>query len=614
MSNPHFSRIERGALSLPRTAVTAAAIVTIAGCASPLRDHADKDLRQYVRESTERELAEARTWPETRPLQRDPRVPALDIEPRIMAELATMAGPDSYPSKDPRIAGQVMFNVNFPVATIGLQRAVTTAVENNLNVQFARLAPAIGQAQLTAADAAFDWVFFGNTQWSATDQPRTSPSIGGSTVGVASDQRQVIDSTVGVRKPLVSGGLFTVQTQFTYTDVETDNLFNRPDPAREANVVVQVDQPLLRNFGSDVALAQVRIAANTERDEIQNLKAELITNVVETESAYWTLVRARNDVLVLQRLLERGEDVLAKLRARKQFDAKPAQIADASSAVEARRSQLMQAQKVLRDASERLKLLMNDPEYTVGSEVLLLPADEPIDQPIELSLVDSINAALANRPEVQRAILSLDNTAIRLGVADNARLPLLNLRALTRLNGMGDSGDSAYDALEEARFVDYQVGVNFEIPIGNRAAEANYAVRRLERQQAAIAYRNTVQNIVSEVKAAIRDVQLNYVLIEQNRAVRIAAAENVRTLQVEEETLGRLTPEFLDLKLRRQQSLAAAEQAELSALTDYNASLSRLYGAVGSVLERNRIRFDAPNVTPESKPSDLFPDYQPENK
>jgi outer membrane protein TolC len=574
-----------------------------------LRDQPDKDLRRYVRESTQRELMEARTWPEARPLRRDPRVPALDIEPRIMSELATMAGPDSYPNKDPR-SGPVMFNVDFPVATIGLQRAVKTAVEHNLNVQFARLSPAISQAQLSAADAAFDWVLFGSTQWSATDQPRTSPAIGGSTVGVASDQRQVLDATVGVRKPLISGGLFTVQTQFTYTDVETDNLFNRPDPAREANLVVQVDQPLLRNFGSDVALAQVRLAQNAERDDIQSLKADLITNVVETENAYWTLVRARNDVLVLQRLLERGEDVLGKLRARKEFDAKPAQIADASSAVEARRSQLMQAQKVLRDASERLKLLMNDPEYTVGSEVLLLPADEPIDQPIELSLVDSINSALANRPEVQRAILSLDNTAIRLGVADNARLPLLNLRALTRLSGMGDSGDSAYDSLEEARFVDYQVGLSFEIPIGNRAAESNYTVRRLERQQAAIAYRNTVQNIVSEVKAAIRDVQLNYILIEQNRAVRIAAAENVRTLQVEEETLGRLTPEFLDLKLRRQQSLAAAEQAELSALTDYNASLARLHGSVGSVLERNRIRFDAPNVTPESKPSDLFPDAQ----
>ena len=600
--------------SLPRAVISAGLLLAVAGCASPLRDQPDKDLRRYVRESTERELAESRSWPEAQPIKRDPRVPALDIEPRIMSELATMAGPDSYPDKDPRAAGEVMFAVDFPVVKIGLQRAVKTAVDYNLNVQVARLAPAISQAQLAAADAAFDWVLFGTTQWSATDQPRTSPSIGGSTVGVAADQRQVLDATVGVRKTLISGGQFTTQTQFTYTDVETDNLFNRPDPAREANVVVQLDQPLLRNFGSDVTLSQVRLAENADRDEVQNLKAELITNVVETENAYWTLVRARNDVLVLQRLLQRGEDVLGKLRARKEFDAKPAQIADASSAVEARRSQLMQSQKVLRDASERLKLLMNDPELTVGSEVLILPADEPIDQAIELSLVDSINSAIANRPEVQRAILSLDNTAIRLGVADNARLPLLNMRALTRLNGMGDSGDSAYDTLEEGRFVDYQVGLSFEIPIGNRAAEANYAVRRLERQQAAIAYRNTVQNIVSEVKAAIRDVKINYVLIEQNRAVRIAAAENVRTLQVEEETLGRLTPEFLDLKLRRQQSLAAAEQAELSALTDYNASLARLYGSVGTVLERNRIRFDAPNVTAESKPSDLFPDYQPEPK
>lgn len=587
----------------------AAAVALVAGCASPLRDQPERDLRRYVRESTERELTEARNWPAPRPLTREPRVPSLDIEPRIMQELVTMAGPESYVERTPKMDSLLMPR-DLPTATIGLQRAIATAVENNLNVQFARLAPSISRAQLAAADAAFDWVLFSNTQWSATDQPRTSPSIGGSTVGVGSDQRQVVDATVGVRKPLVSGGQFTVQHQFTYTDVETDNLFNRPDPAREANIVVQLDQPLLRGFGTDVTLAQVRLAQNSERDDVQSLKADLIRNVVETEAAYWTLVRARNDVLVLQRLLERGEEVLQKLRARAQFDARPAQIADASANVESRRAQLMQAQKVLRDAGERLKLLLNDPDLPVGAETLLLPADDPVDQPVELSLIDAINTAIAQRPEVQRAIISLDNTAIRLGAADNARLPALNLRALTRLSGMGDSGDSAYDTLEEGRFVDYQVALAFEMPIGNRAAESNYTVRRLERQQAAIAYRNTVQNVVSEVKAAIRDVELNYVLIEQNRAFRIAAAENLRALQVEEETLGRLTPEFLDLKLRRQQALAAAEQQEWTAMTDYNASLARLHGTMGSALERNRIRFDAPNVTPESRPSDLFPDYQ----
>lgn len=611
MRNTDLSRAGRSTLIVPslRPFGLAAALLLAAGCASPLRDQPDKDLRRYVRESTERELAESRNWPPTHVLTREPRVPALEIEPRIMQELVGMAGPESYTQRDPR-TDSMLLPRDMPTATVGLQRAIATAVENNINVQFARIAPSIGQAQLAAADAAFDWVLFGNTQWSATDQPRTSPSIGGSTVGVGSDQRQVLDATVGLRKPLVSGGQFTVQHQFTYTDVETDNLFNRPDPARETNIVVQLDQPLLRNFGSDVSLAQVRLAQNTERDEIQNLKAELIRNVVETETAYWTLVRARNDVLVLQRLMERGEEVLGKLRARKEFDARPAQIADASANVESRRAQLMQAQKVLRDAGERLKLLMNDPELTAGSETLILPADDPIDAPVELSLIDAVNSAIAQRPEVQRAIISLDNTAIRLGVADNARLPLLNLRALTRLSGMGDSGDSAYDTLEEGRFADYQVALAFEQPIGNRAAESNYTVRRLERQQAALAYRNTVQNIVSEVKAAIRDVELNYVLIEQNRAFRIAAAENLRALQVEEETLGRLTPEFLDLKLRRQQALAAAEQQEWTAMTDYNASLARLHGTMGTVLERNRIRFDAPNVTPESRPSDLFPDYQ----
>ena len=543
-----------------------------AGCASPLRDQPERDLRRYVRQSTERELTEARNWPVPRTLTREPRVPALDIEPRIMQELVGMAGPESYVERTPRM-DSLLLPRELPTATVGLHRAIATAVENNLNVQFARLAPSISRAQVAAAEAAFDWVLFGNSQWSATDQPRTSPSIGGSTVGVGSDQRQVVDATIGVRKPLVSGGQFTVQHQFTYTDVETDNLFNRPDPAREANIVVQLDQPLLRGFGSDVTLAQVRLAQNAERDEVQSLKSDLIRNVVETETAYWTLVRARNDVLVLQRLLERGEDVLGKLRARKEFDARPAQIADASANVESRRAQLMQAQKVLRDAGERLKLLMNDPDLPVGAETLLLPADDPVDQPVELSLIDSINSAIAQRPEIQRAIISLDNTAIRLGAADNARLPLLNLRALTRMSGMGDSGDSAYDASKRAALLITRSPSPPKSPRKPRA-ESNYTVRRLNdsRPQSPTETPSRTSCRRSRPPSAMSNSTTSS---SSRTAFRIAAAENLRALQGRRRNPRSPHSRVPRSQACRQQALAAAEQQEWTAMTDYNASLAR---------------------------------------
>lgn len=586
-----------------------AALSAVVCAAQPLDSQSDRDLRRAVREAAERETADAARTPEPRRTTRESRLANLGIKPEVLDELNRMAGPVSYKSEPLDLGPSLLaYEQSPPVAHITLERAIQTAVNNNLNVEFARLAPAISQNQLAAAEAAFDWVLFDNATWNNTDQPRTASAIGGSVVSVTTNTVQTVDNAIGVRKPLVSGGQFTVQHQFIYTDNESQNLTVFPDPARETNIVVQLDQPLLRNFGSDVAMAQIRLARNTERDEIQSLKTTLLETVLQVETAYWNLVRAKADLQIVQRLLRDGEKVHEVLK--KRFDAKPANVSSAASAVESRLTFVIRAQRALRDASDQLKGLINDPEWTIGSEVLLLPVDEALDLPVEFSLIDSINTAFVNRPEVHRAVISMDNTSIRRRVADNARLPQLNLRALSRISGLGGSTHGAYDSLTEANFVDYQLGLQFEMPIGNRAAEATYRVTRLQQMQANAAYRNTLQHVTAEVKAALADVITNFILIEQSRVARIAATEDVRQLLIEETTLTGLTPDFLDLKLRRQSALAAEEQNENRALTDYAIALAQFHRACGTALERNRILFEAPPVRAETRESDLFPDYR----
>jgi outer membrane protein TolC len=109
-----------------------------------------------------------------------------------------------------------------------------------------------------------------------------------------------------------------------------------------------------------------------------------------------------------------------------------------------------------------------------------------------------------------------------------------------------------------------------------------------------IDYRTAVQDAVLRVKDALREVQTQYRLIGQTRVARVAASENLRTLMVLEKTIASLSPDFLDLKLRRQEALSAAEIEEVIALTQYNTSLADLSGATGQALERNRIRFIVP--------------------
>lgn len=583
------------------------------GCSSPLQDRADRDLRRSIRIAAERELAEASERPDPIRLTREKRVETLGIKPDVLEQLGKSAGPESYRGKLPPL-GVTLYGDEQQVAVLSLREVIQAAVGNNLNVEFARLGPAINQNQVAVAEAAFDWTFFVNSQYQNTDQPRTNSSVGGFVSGVSRDKRDVFDTSAGLRKSMISGGQVSVQTEYQYTDNNTPGLSVNPNPAYETNLVVQLTQPLLRNFGSDVQLSNVRLARNAELDSIQQLKGTLIQVVTDTETAYWNLARAKADLQITQRLLERGEEVARVLKTRRPFDAKPANISDAVATVESRRSDVLRAQRALRDASDRLKVLMNDPRLPIGSETMVLPVDGPVDQAVEFSLYDAMQAAISNRPEVQRAIISIDNTSIRMAAADNARLPRLDAQALARLSGLGGTVGRSYDQLGEADFVDYQIGVQFEQPIGNRGPEATYRGRRLERQQAVVSYRNTMQGIRQELNNALRDIQLNYTLIEQTRSARVAAADSLRTLQVEEETLQGLSPEFLNTKFNRQQALAAAEQQEISAIIDYNAAIARFHAATGTALGRNQIQFDVPSMVPELRTSDLFPDWPTEGQ
>ncbi len=290
-------------------------------------------------------------------------------------------------------------------------------------------------------------------------------------------------------------------------------------------------------------------------------------------------------------------EVQRQVRERAQLDATPAQIADATARVEQRRADVIRARTALRQTSDRFKGLINDPELPVGSEVLVIASDEPVDAPFQFSLLESIQSAVENRPEIDQAILSIDDTAIRKVVADNARLPKLDLRLQSKWTALDAGADSAVENTFGGDFVNYVVGLAFEQPIGNRRAEADYRRRSLERQQAALSYKNTVQQAMLEVKSSLQSLTTQYQLIEQTRASRVAATEVLRAFLVEKDTKAAYTVERLDLELSHQERLAQAEREEVIALTDYHNALADFYAAIGRTLERNGIIFDVPSAS-----------------
>lgn len=563
------------------------------GCATPFESETGDSLRRSVLDSIREEMVE------TAPRELRADVEPIDLPEERLDKLNTMAGPNSYSEEDlPEMGLDLTGNIPEGVR-ISLSDAVNAAVKHNLRLKDVSFSPALSAEQLAQAESVFDWVFFADARWSALDEPQVGTSFGSGRANVRDD----LAFSAGFRKQLTTGGELTFSQSETYSDISSPGVSFVPDPSNTVGFSARIDQPLLRGFGREVTLAEVRLAENAERVAVQQLRDQLISTVTDTERAYWELEAAYRTLQVQQRLLARGEDVRRRIEARIDLDATPAAVFDARSQVEFRRAAMIRAMNNLRQASDALKILMNDPAYPIESEVLLFPADAPTVSPVSLSYFDAVTTALERRPEIEQAILTINDAAIRVAVADNGRMPALNLAAQANFDGLAENLGDALDDEFGGDFASYIVSLTFEQAIGNRGPEAFYRQRQLERLRAMNTYRLAVQTVLLEVKTALRNLETNYQLIEQTKIARLAATENLRTLEVQGETIRGFTPEFLDLQFTRQRALADAELEEIRALADYNIGLAEYYASTGATLARRGLRVAPPTSEQFLNPS-----------
>src|SRR5690606_20072163 len=127
-----------------------------------------------------------------------------------LEELERTSGPKAYIDAPMRLGPNLMGEVDTPVVTVTLEQAIQMAARNNLDVQLARLQPAISEARIVQAEAVFDAVYFAEFTHDRLDTPGPPslfPGIGGTT-----QSRDTVFRT-GIRKVLSSGGQVSVQTE-----------------------------------------------------------------------------------------------------------------------------------------------------------------------------------------------------------------------------------------------------------------------------------------------------------------------------------------------------------------------------------------------------------------
>jgi outer membrane protein len=498
--------------------------------------------------------------------------------PSIRADAQGVTGPTEFVGEE-------------PVVRMSLQEVMQRAVAHNSAVAVAGYEPAIDETRVIEADARFDPSFFATVGFQ--DEKVLSPSSSFVSINPFNPSGfQSFSVQSGIRQNLFSGGQaeLSYRTQRIFRDEGfSENL--GPNPYYLNELLLRVTQPLLRDFGSEINRARITIARNNQRISVLEFRRTLEEEISATEDAYWQLVQAVQEVRIQEELLGetiRTADIL-EARRRAGADVTRVQTSQAEAAVASREAVLVRARARVNDLSDELKRRMGDPAYPASSAVVILPAVDPLLDPIHFDPAEQFDTALRNRLELGQQQVRIDSAAIALDVAKNNILPQLNLVGQVAFQGAGEDLGEAFDENWEGREPSYSVQLEYEIPFGNRLARSVLRRAQLQRSQAIEGYIQQIKLIEQEVSTALREVDTSYNEIIKRREAVFRSKDSLRAIQQRREADEALTPTFVQLELDSQQTYANARAEEAQAIRSYNVGISRLERAKGTLLRYNNV-------------------------
>ena len=478
---------------------------------------------------------------------------------------------------------------------ITLESCLKRALANNLSIQIARYGPAIARAQVVEAEALFDPSWFLNSALQRL-RSKSGSILAGATTLIS---RQW-DFSTGIETLLPTGATVSLAQDWTY--LRSNSTFLQPNPQYDADLVLSVRQPLLRGAGEEVNRSSIVLAQLDQRISAADFKIQLMASLLEVEKAYWNLVVAETRVEALNEALQaaRENQRIAKRRFEVGKD-KRVILSMADSAVASREADLIAARLNLAQASDRLKRLINDRELPLEEPVVLAAAEHPVTEPMPVDLPmlqTSLLAALTHRPEMEQAEARLSQAGVRQRVAQNDRLPQLDMTGSYGLNGLEPDVGQAIDEQYRTEFYDWAVGLEFSVPIGNRARNAAYERRQLERDRTTQEREDVRQTVLLEVREAVRNLAAAAEAILATRSAREAAEQSLHDQQANVSAGAALVKDLLDA----QRDLADAKVREIQTLVFYMVGLADLERVKGTLLEYNNIHLVEEGVRKSPSP------------
>jgi outer membrane protein len=464
-----------------------------------------------------------------------------------------------------------------------LAEAVRRAVDHNPDLTVVRLGVDVEASRVTGSRSAFEPVFLATFGRSSITTPASNAFFG--TTGI--DTREWFSST-GVRQRLQRGG-GTWNVMWDASRTATSNPFSSFEPNLQSGLLLAFSQPLLKDRKIDPARHQYTIARRNHQSSELRFRESVVQTVAAVKQAYWTLKAGMANVSVQQRSLELAEDLVRQNRSRVTVgQAPPLDLVQAEAEVAQRRENLIRAEAAARDAEDRLRRLIMNPEDAAFWQTTLNPVEAPVSGAPPPDVNRAVSHALNERYDLARARVELDNAHTDVTFFSNQKLPDVRIAGSYRGAGVGGtellrtgefpgtvtgridrSFGNVLGQLFSRDYPAWSLGVIVTHPIGRSYDEANLARAEVEQRQVASRIASLQLQITEAVRRASRDVQSTAERVEAARAGETLAEQRAEVERRRFES--GLSTSFLVTQAQR--DLLQAQVNLLQATLDHQSSL-----------------------------------------
>ncbi|MBX3438421.1 MAG: TolC family protein, partial [Planctomycetaceae bacterium] len=477
------------------------------------------------------------------------------------------------------------------------------------------------QHGIEAALSAFDAQLDSSVTFQDNNRVFNNRFFGGGTNSFVQDRH---DYVAQLSKLTATGGQLALRSLTDYdSNNAPGNLFRS---AWQQQFEGEVRQPLFQGGG----VTYNRIAGPAGRPGVANgvLIAKVTSDINEAEferswrnyisevaNAYWDLYFAYRDLDSKQQGLvrsretwrnyeaqtksERGSSANEAL-AREQFFRFQAELNDAIAGKVNQRTQVyngatggaFRGLNGVQFAERRLRLLIGLPPT---DDRMLRPLDEPEVAPIKFDWTSVAEESLRRRQELRMQRLLVKQRELELIAARNYLAPRLDAIARYRVRGLGhnlagnesDAGlRSAYNEVGTFEHQEWELGLEFSVPIGFRRAHA--AVKQAEflvaRERAVLVEQE--RQIIHDLASTVAEVDRAYIQVQSNLNRYIAAQDALSALEANREAgLTVSVEQLLDIERR----LTEAQTQYYVSRVEYAIALKNVHFEKGSLLEYNNL-------------------------